>query len=459
MTAAAQNRVVAIVGRPNVGKSALFNRLVRKRLAIVHEESGVTRDRLASPVEHGGERFELIDTGGIGGIDESSKAGLIEQGIRVQAEAALEDAGLVIHVVDAQAGVTTLDDGVAAMLRSSGRQVVVAVNKCDDPSRDSDVDEFQHWGFDCLPVSALNNRGVKDLLSYVVERLPEAEAVEEPEPLRVVVVGKPNVGKSSYINRLLKHERVIVSDIAGTTRDSIEVPFQVGKGNSARHYLLTDTAGVRRRGKVDSTVEYFSLTRTEASIRKADVVVLVLDASTGATAQDRKMAALIEKYNRGFLVLVNKWDLADKTQRAFGEDLIRAFPFMDRVPVVYASAETGYNVRRTIEAIDHVAEQVQATLPTGVLNRTIMEAYQRVQPPSAGGKRMKIYYSVQIDRNPLLVRIFVNDPRGVPVAYRRYLTSTIRDAFGLDGAPIVLQFRARRTMNDEQKRGARSHGG
>jgi GTP-binding protein len=441
-----QKRVVVIVGRPNVGKSATFNRLAKRRIAIVHAESGVTRDRLMREVSWGDERFELVDTGGICNVDGGAEYDVIEAGIRSQAEAALEDAAVAIFVVDIQAGVHPLDEGVAEILRTTGCRVVVAANKADGETHDIGSVDFERFGFPVYAVSALQNRGFGEMMKDVIEGLPAAENPTVEEPIRVAIVGRPNVGKSSYINRLLRSNRVIVSDIPGTTRDSIDVPFSVGRGAQARHYVLVDTAGMRRSGKVDSTVERFSLFRSEKSIREANVVILVLDAKQGPTAFDKKIAALVAEHNRGCIILVNKWDLAEGevTQRQYGPALVDAMPFMGHCPVLFASAKSGYNIRQTVEAIDYVAGQVMIEIPTGILNRTIQDAYERVRPPSHNGRRMKIYYATQVGTDPVRIRIFVNNPKLITPAYRSYLVRSLREKFGLEGAPVLLQFRSRK---------------
>ncbi|MBT3192840.1 MAG: ribosome biogenesis GTPase Der [Verrucomicrobia bacterium] len=441
-------RIVAIVGRPNVGKSATFNRLAGRRIAIVHAESGVTRDRLMREVLWGEERFELVDTGGVCNIDGSSTPDVIEAGIRRQVDVALGDATMAIFVVDIQSGVHPMDLEVAGILRASGCPTVVAANKADGPSHDVGVADFQQLGFPVFPVSALQNRGFDALMVPVVKALPEAENLTVADPVRVAIVGRPNVGKSSYVNRLLRNDRVIVSNIPGTTRDSVDVPFVVGKGAQARHYVLVDTAGMRRSGKVDSTVERFSLMRAEKSIEDANVVVHVMDAEQGPTAYDKKIASLISKHERGCIVLVNKWDLAEGqvTQTQYGPALVKTMPFMGHCPVLFASAQSGYNIRRTIEAIDYVAGQVAVELPTGILNRTIQDAYEQVRPPSIKGKRLKLFYATQVGTDPIRLRIFVNDPKIIRPAYRVYLIKSLRKRFGLEGAPVVLQFRARKSQ-------------
>jgi GTP-binding protein len=290
----------------------------------------------------------------------------------------------------------------------------------------------------------------------VLKALPQVENVTETQPLKVAIVGRPNVGKSSYINRLLRSDRVIVSSVPGTTRDSIDIPFTVGTGNQARHYLLMDTAGMRQMSKVSSAVERYSHFRAEASVRQADVAVLMVDAVQGPTSQDKKIGTLIRDEKKGCVILVNKWDLADEvSQREYGPALLRAIPFMAHCPIVFASASTGYNIRRSIEVIDHVAAQVQTRLPTGVLNRTLLDACEQVQPPAKGGKRLKIYYSTQVGTNPLQIRMFVNDPSRVKESYANYLIRVVREKFGLEGAPVGLEFSARPRKDFEKRSAAR----
>jgi len=438
-----KSRVVAIVGRPNVGKSAIFNRLAGRRIAIVHEESGVTRDRLMHEVSWGEDRFDLIDTGGVANMDGARSGNAIEAGIRRQVDVALESAAVAMFAVDTTAGITPLDEEVAGILRSSGRFTVVAANKADHPDKDEAAAVFEQFGFSVFPVSALHNRGFGPLMDAMVKALPDAAALPRTDPLKVAVVGRPNVGKSSYINRLLQNERVIVSDVPGTTRDSIDVPFTLGKGEQARHYLLIDTAGLRRIRKLRTSVDRFSHDRTERSIRRADIVVLMTEAPGEPTAQDKRIASLVGAHNKGCLILVNKWDLSEATQRQYGPKLFAALPHMAYCPVVFASAGTGYNIRRTLEAIDHVAAQVRTELPTGLLNRTLIAAYDRVRPPSVKGSHLKLFYATQVGTAPVRIRLFVNDPRRVRPAYRDYLIRVLREKFGLEGAPVVFQFRAR----------------
>ena len=414
---AAPRRVVAIVGRPNVGKSALFNRLVGRRMAIVHEESGVTRDRVATEAAWGPERFELIDTGGLALMDGEAVANLIDRGIRDQVRVAIEDAAVVIMVTDVVAGLLPLDEEMGRLLHASGRPVLVAANKADHPGLDDRAVEFEGLGFPVFPVSVLHKRGIGDLMDAAVSGLPETAPAEGPQPLRVAIVGRPNVGKSSYINRLLRNDRVIVSDQPGTTRDTVEVPFAVGRGDQARHYVLIDTAGMRRMGKIDTAVERFSLFRAEHSIGRADVVVVVLDAAQGPTTQDKKIAGKVIEHRKGCLLLVNKWDLAmeqEITQRRYGAALREALPHLAFAPVVFISAKTGYNIRKSIEAMDYVAAQVSMQIGTGTLNRVLHDAFKKVAPPTVGGRRLKFYYATQTGAKPLRIALFVNNQRTWP---------------------------------------------
>jgi GTP-binding protein len=440
-------RVVAIVGRPNVGKSALFNRIVGRRIAIVHEQSGVTRDRLACEAEWYDKHFDLIDTGGIGMMDGERAGDTIEDGTREQVDLAIEDAVAVILVVDVTAGLLPLDQEVAGLLHQSGKPVVVAVNKADHAALDDKQNEFAGLGYPTIPISVLHKRGMDDLLEAVLEYLPPGERVEQEEPLRVAVVGRPNAGKSSYVNRLLNNKRTIVSEIPGTTRDSIEIPFTVGHGDQSRRYVLVDTAGIRKFRKAKDAVEKYSINRAERSIERADVVVMMMDATEGPRRQNKKIASLVLKHNKGCIILVNKWDLAEEvtTQRRYGQALRDELPYLNFVPIVFTSALSGYNIRRTIDAVDYVAAQVQTQLSTGLLNRVIQQAVQQVQPPVIQNCRLKIFYVTQVATKPVTIRFFVNTPKRITDNYRAYLTKKIREAFGLEGAPIVLQFRARST--------------
>ena len=439
-----KKRIVAIAGRPNVGKSALFNRLAGRRISIVHEEVGVTRDRVACEANWRGERFELIDTGGLGHFDREVSDDQIVAGTEAQAEVAIADASFIIFVVDIAAGLTPLDEEVARILHRSGRTVLLAANKADNPERDANACEFDALGFPVFPVSALHNRGVSELMEELVPQLPREENPTEKSPLRVAVVGRPNAGKSSYINRLLHSERVIVSDIPGTTRDSIEVPFTIGKGKSARHYQLIDTAGVQKETRSRGAVDWFSNLRTEKAIERADVVVMMLDAETGPTSRDKKVAAKIIDAQKGVLLLVNKWDLAEEadqevTQTKYLPALREALPFLNFAPVLFVSAKSGYNIKRSVEAIDYVAAQTRTEITTGVLNRVIQQACEKYPPPIVKGKRLKIYYATQTGTQPIYIKVFVNNPANARSNWLAFLKNQLRDAFGLEGAPMFIK--------------------
>ena len=443
---AGKRRVVAIVGRPNVGKSAVFNRIAGKRIAIVHDEAGVTRDRLMSEVTWDGARFELVDTGGVSLLDRRHARDPITAGIQAQVDAALADAAVAILVVDVIAGRTPVDDAVAAMVRRSGVPCVVAVNKCDQPHHEENVNDFASLNLPLFPVAAVHNRGFGDLMDAVLPHLPDLVNETVERPLKVAIVGRPNAGKSSYINRLLKSERVIVSDVPGTTRDSISVPFRIGSGAQARHYVLIDTAGMRQVHKIDNAVERFSHFRAESSVAEADVVVLVMDAEIGPTVQDKKIASLIQEHEKGCVLVINKWDLsqAKGVTQTKAEPALRAMlPFMNYCPVVFISAKDGYNVRKSVEVIDHVAAQTRMRLPTGMLNRALDEAVERVAAPMIDGKRFKLYYGTQVGVAPVTIRIFVNDPKRITRAYEGFLERSLRERFGLEGAPLRLRFQER----------------
>ena len=451
-----KDRVIAIVGRPNVGKSALFNRIAGKRIAIVHDESGVTRDRLMREVDWDEQKFSLVDTGGIMTRDAKTEKDPIVAGVRAQVDSALDDAAVVIMVADVQQGVQPMDEEVARIIRKSGVPCILAVNKCDLDSHEEAISEFARLGFPYYPVAAQHNRGMGALMEAVLPYLPEAVNQTEKKPLRVAIVGRPNAGKSSYINRLLKAERVIVSDVAGTTRDSIDIPFTIGEGEQARHYTLVDTAGMRHKHSVDSAVERFSLFRAEESVKQADVVVLIMDPELGPTVQDKHIAALIQAEQKACVMLINKWDIAvekEMKEKETTETLYKILPFMSYCPLLLISAKTGYNIRKSIEVIDAVAAQTQVKLPTGLLNRTLVEATHRVVAPAKAGKRLRVYYAVQVGTSPILIRMFVNDPKLATKQYTDFMVRSLRERFGLEGAPVVILYRARPRPEDVEKKG------
>ncbi len=439
-------RVVAIVGRPNVGKSAVFNRIAGQRLAIVHDQIGVTRDRQVREVVWDEQCFELVDTGGLSILDGEEARDPIDAGVRAQVDAALADAAAVILVVDVQSGRHPLDEEAARLVHRCGLPAFVAANKCDTARHEAGLAEFDGLGLPVFPVAALHNRGFEPLMEAVLSALPASVNATVAHPLRVAVVGRPNAGKSSYINRLLRSDRVIVSAVPGTTRDSIEIPFAIGHGPQARHYLLIDTAGMRHLRRIDTAVERFSLLRAERSIAEADVVVLLMDAQAGPTLQDKHIASRILEHRKGCLLVMNKWDLcqAEGLTETQAEPALRAtLPFLRYCPVVFLSARTGYNVRRSIEGIDLVATQTQTRLPTGLLNRALEDAVEKVKAPATGGKRLTLYYAVQTGVAPITIRIFVNHPDLATRPYREYLIRRLRERFGLEGAPLIVDLLAR----------------
>ena len=439
--------VVSLVGRPNTGKSALFNRIAKKRVAIVFDQPGVTRDRVTREVEVLGRKVMLVDTGGIA-FDKRVTRDPLDEETRSQAALAVEDSAVCVIVTDAREGIAPLDAEVIKRVRESGVPCVIAANKCDTAADDWRMHEFERFGLPVYAISAEHGRGVEAMMHQVVDRLPPvAETAESARAVRVAIVGRPNAGKSSYINRLLNAPRVIVSEVPGTTRDAVEVPFQIGKGPEARRYLLVDTAGMKPHTKMSKTsVDNFSLFRSEEAIKEADVVVLVLDPRLGPTMQDKRIAGKILDANKACVVMMNKWDLAQAegiTETKAVEALRLMMPFLNFAPVVFCSNKSGYNIRRTVEAIDTAAASAGMKLPTGILNRTINAAAKKTLSPMIKGKRLKIYYGLQVSVNPQTVRLFVNDPKLVTPQYVAYIEKNIRARFGLEGAPLRIFMKAR----------------
>ena len=436
------NIVVSLVGRPNTGKSALFNRIAKKRVAIVFDQPGVTRDRVTRQVEILGRSVMLVDTGGIA-FDRRVTRDPLDDETRSQAALAVEDSAVCVIVVDAREGVTPLDAEVIARVRESGVPCIVAANKCDTPRDDALAAEFERFGLEVHAIRAEHGRGVGELLEAVAARLPAAVADESAvRPLRVAIVGRPNAGKSSYVNRLLNAPRVIVSEIPGTTRDAVEVPFTIGSGPEARHYMLVDTAGMKPHTKMSKTsVDNFSLFRSEQAIEEADVVLIVMEAALGPTMQDKRIAGKVLDANKACVVLMNKWDLAQAEgidEAAAREAMRQMLPFLNFAPVVFCSNKSGYNIRKSIEAIDSAAASASMRLPTGMLNRTLEVAAKKTLSPMIRGKRLKLYYALQVSTNPQTIRLFVNDPALATPAYLAYLEKAIRARFGLAGAPLRL---------------------
>lgn len=439
--------VVSLVGRPNTGKSALFNRIAKKRVAIVFDQPGVTRDRVTREVEVLNRKIMLVDTGGIA-FDKRVTNDPLDSETRNQAALAVEDSSVCVIVVDSREGITPLDAEVIKRVRESGVPCMIAANKCDNPEDDWRAAEFERFGLPVYATSAEHGRGVEDLIRDVVAKLPPAAENETAKrPLRVAIVGRPNSGKSSYVNRLLNAPRVIVSEIAGTTRDAVEVPFTIGSGPDARHYMLVDTAGMKPHTKMSKTsVDNFSLFRSEDAIKEADVVLLVIDANIGPTMQDKRIAGKILDSHRACAVLCQKWDLAQKegmTEAKALPAIRQMMPFLNFAPIVFCSNTSGYNIRRTVEAIDRAAAGASERLPTGMLNRVLTAATKKTLAPMVKGKRLKVYYGLQVSTNPQTIRLFVNDPKLVTPAYLSFIEKNIRARFGLEGAPIRIFLKAR----------------
>lgn len=433
--------VVAIVGRPNVGKSTLFNKLIGQRLSIVEDTPGVTRDRIYGKCEWLSKEFMLVDTGG---IEPDSNDVILEQ-MRRQAEVAITSADAIIFVTDMRTGVTSSDYEVAQMLQKSGKPVVLCVNKCDalgDPP--AEFYEFYNLGLgEPFAVSSVHGHGTGDMLDEVLKYLPDKnEEEDQQDVIKVAVIGKPNVGKSSIINNICGEERVIVSNIAGTTRDATDSVIENENGK----FIFIDTAGIRRKSKVLDSIEKYSVLRAYMAVDRADVAVIVIDAQVGFTEQDSKVAGYAHEKGKACVVAVNKWDAIEKetnTMNEFIKDLDNNFSFMSYVPYVFISAKTGQRINTLFEKIKYVAEQNSVRIPTGRLNEVLSYATSRVQPPSDKGRRLKIYYMTQVSTKPPTFVFFVNRAELFHFSYQRYLENQIREVFSLDGTPIVFKIRER----------------
>ncbi len=432
--------LVAIVGRPNVGKSMLFNKLTGRRTSIVEDTPGVTRDRIYGDCEWCGRHFSLVDTGGIEPTTDSEMLKFM----RRQAQIGIELADCVVMVTDVRAGVTAADRDVAAMLRKSGKPVALAVNKCDSIGpTNPDVFEFYSLGIgDLFEVSAVHGHGTGDLLDWCLAQFPdEAQQDEDDGIIQVAIVGKPNVGKSSLLNRILGEERVIVSDVAGTTRDAIDSYFE----NETGKYCFIDTAGMRRKSKVDDLIEKYSNMRSVSAIDRADVCLILIDANEGVTEQDTKIAGLVHEAGKAAIIVVNKWDaVADKqtnTMRDKEAEIRQGLSYMTYAPVVFLSALTGQRVDRLFQVIQDVYAQNTSRVTTGALNSVLADATARVQPPSDKGRRLKIYYMTQAGTKPPHFVIFCNDAKLFHFSYQRYLENQIREVFGLQGTPVRITIR------------------
>ena len=439
--------IVAIVGRPNVGKSTLFNQIGKKRVSIVDDMPGVTRDRIYLDAEWLNHEFTMIDTGGIE-LDESNH---ILKSMREQAQIAMEEADVILFLVDGRAGMTTADEEVAHLLRSTKKPVILAVNKIDSPQREADCYEFYSLGLgDPIPISASNAMNLGDLLDAIVKAFPEKEVTEEdPDEIHIAVIGRPNVGKSSIVNKILGEDRVIVSDIPGTTRDAIDTHFT----KDDIRYNLIDTAGMRRRGKIDEPVERYSVMRTLRAVDRADVVLMMINAAEGITEQDKKIAGYAHESGKGVVIVVNKWDIFpdkdDKSTLRFTDDLRDELGFLQYAPVLYTSALTGQRVGRVTELVRYVAEQQALRIKTSVLNELIRDAVAVNPPPMHRGRQLKILFMTQVDIKPPKFIIFVNDPDLMHFSYLRFIENRLREQFGFEGTPIRLIVRKRNEEEDE----------
>lgn len=438
--------VVAIVGRPNVGKSTLFNALAGEMISIVKDTPGVTRDRIYADVTWLDKEFTLIDTGG---IEPESKDIILSQ-MREQAQIAIDTADVIIFITDVRQGMVDADSKVADMLRRSGKPIVLTVNKVDNFDKFMpDVYEFYNLGIgDPSPISAASRLGIGDMLDRVIEYFPEHDGEEEEdERPRIAIVGKPNVGKSSIINKLLGEQRVIVSDIAGTTRDAIDTDIV----HDGKEYVFIDTAGLRRKNKIKEELERYSIIRTVTAVERADVVLVVIDATQGVTEQDAKIAGIAHERGKGIIVVVNKWDAIeknDKTMREYENEVRRVLSFMPYAEIMYVSAETGQRLNKLYDMIDMVIENQTMRVATGVLNEIMTEAVAMQQPPSDKGKRLKLYYMTQVSVKPPSFVIFVNDKELMHFSYTRYLENKIREAFGFRGTALKFFIRERKEKDN-----------
>ncbi len=435
--------VVAIVGRPNVGKSTLFNKLAGKRVAIVEDTPGVTRDRMYYDIEWNGRQLVLIDTGGI----EPASDDVILRHMRMQAQIAIETADVIIFMCDVQAGLTADDRDIAAMLLKSQKPIVVAVNKVDnigDPPLE--FYEFFELGVPGEPIalSSLHGTGSGDLLDRVLELCPsdDGEAREDDDSIRVAVIGKPNAGKSSIVNRILGEDRMIVSDIPGTTRDAIDSPLE----NESGRYVFIDTAGIRRQSRIDTRVEKYCVLRAKAAVERADVCLIVIDANEGVTEQDEKIAGIAHEAGKASIIVVNKWDLIgkdNKTTQEFTKKVYDALSYMTYAPLIFVSALTGQRIPKLFEHINYIHNQASMRISTGMLNDVLNDATTKAQPPSDKGRRLKIYYMTQTTVKPPTFVIFCNDARLFHFSYQRYLENQLREVFGFRGTPIRIIIRER----------------
>lgn len=432
--------VVAIVGRPNVGKSTLFNRIIKERLAIVEDEPGVTRDRNYAQAEWMGHNFDLIDTGGITWED-----GKIEEEIRAQAEIAIDEADVIVMLCSVVNGVTDLDERVAQLLYRTKKPIILAINKADNPELRAEVYDFYSLGLgDPIPVSGSHGTGIGDLLDKIVSKFPRELDKKDKDTISFSVIGRPNVGKSSIVNKLLGEKRVIVANQEGTTRDAIDTPF-IGKDGTK--FRLIDTAGIRRRGKVYEKTEKYSVMRALSAIDRSDVALLVLDASTGIREQDKHVAGYAHDAGRGLIIVVNKWDIPKKDSgsgKDFEQVIRQEFQYLDYAPILFVSAKTGQGIDQIPEIVKEVYKNENQRIQSSVLNDLLLEASKLVPTPLVKGKRLRVYYMTQVKTNPPTFVVFVNDPELMHFSYQRFLVNQLRENFNFEGTPIKIIPRKRK---------------
>lgn len=434
--------LVAVVGRPNVGKSTLFNAIVKKRISIVEDLPGVTRDRIYFDAEWLNQEFTMVDTGGIEFVDEKNH---IFTSMRYQAELAIHEADVIIYVVDGKTGIQPQDQEIATLLRASGKPVILAVNKIDSVEQEMNIYEFYGLGLgDPIGVSAVNLMNLGDLLDEVLKYIQKVPVLDEDDgSIHIALVGRPNVGKSSMTNALLGKDRVIVSNIPGTTRDSIDTHWK----HDGTEFVLIDTAGMRRKGKIDLPVERYSVVRALRAVDRSDVAVLVLDGLDGVTEQDKKIAGYIHEAGKGCIIVVNKWDLVpkdSKTSLKYTDDIRRELAFMQYAPILYASALTHQRIDRLADLVKYVSEQQHMRVSTSVLNELLEDAQLTNPPPAKGGRPLKIYYMTQASVQPPTFVLFVNDPQLLHFSYTRYLENRLRETFGFEGTPLRLIVRGKK---------------
>lgn len=436
--------VVTIVGRPNVGKSTLFNRIAGKRISITEDTPGVTRDRIYAECEWLDNHFTLIDTGGI----EPNTTDTIFAQMRVQAEIAIDMADVILFMVDGKEGVTAADTEVAHMLRKSKKEIILVVNKMDKFVNDNNIYEFYNLGIgEPVSISSAEALGIGDLLDEIISKFDDTmDTEEDDESIKIAVIGKPNAGKSSIINRIIGENRVIVSDIPGTTRDAIDTKFE----RNGQKYTLIDTAGIRKKSKVSETVEKYSVLRAFTAVERADICILVIDADKGVTDQDIRIAGYSHDNNKGMIIVINKWDLVEKdnsTFKEFSDNVRNSLAYASYAPILTVSALTGQRVNKILDEVDEVYNFRNLRVSTGVLNDIITEAVLMNQPRTVRGKRLKIYYGTQVAVNPPKFLIFVNDSSIVHFSYERYLENKIRESFEYKGTPIIIEFRSKNEKN------------